>query len=511
MTSAAILAMADIRKSFGGIEVLHGVDFELRAGEVRALVGQNGAGKSTLMKILAGVHSHDDGTITVNGKRLTMSSPTEAHDNGIRMVFQEFSLVPHLSVVDNIFLNQEMRRRNVTVDVRAQETRVRSLMKLLDVDIEPRTRVLSLSVGDRQAVEIAKALSQDPQVLVLDEPTASLTHAEVGRLFQVIDNLRAAGIGIVFISHHLEEVVTICDSVTVLRDGMVVGELQRGASVDQIVEAMLGEGAVESVRASRGTSAQSSKERLVDLVDVRPEGAHESISFGLSRGEVVGIAGLLGSGRTEILEALFGLRRLEGGTMYLEGRHYAPQSSTDALRSGVVLISEDRRTSGVINAQSVKANMLLPVWRKFARLALIQERASTRAAMALIARLRISTTGPEHQVQLLSGGNQQKVLIGRALAVDPALLMLDEPTAGIDIGARQEIIRQCRDLASSGRAVLWVSSDMQELADVCDRVLILRNGLIVGEVERPTESELVSAIQKDRVSTGIDSPYIKSA
>ena len=488
-----LLRMRGIRKRFGDAEVLKSVDFEVSAGEIRALVGQNGAGKSSLMKVLSGVYAPDAGSILVDDVDVRIDSPSDAHAAGIRMVFQEFSLIPGMNASQNVVLSQERTRFGLTND-RAERDIALALFERLGVDIDPDRPVRELRVADRQMVEIAKALSRDPKVLVLDEPTAALSREEAERLFAVVRRLREGGLGIVFISHHMQEVIEICDSVTVMRDGLVVATLDaEEMTVDSVVSAMLPPDAVQSE--TERPSTERGDEAVLELRDAFSGSRVRGMTLSLFPGEIVGLAGLAGSGPGELLEMLFGLRDVDGGAVSIDGKAYEPVNPSSAIQRGVMLISEDRRTTGIIGGHSVAWNMLQAVWRRFARWGFIDDRAGRGVVAGFIDRLKIRAANMDVPIQLLSGGNQQKVLVARALLVKPRILLLSEPTAGIDIRARADITAAVRDYVATGGSAIWVSADLRELSESCDRVLVVRHGRIVDEFVDATEATLATAIQ----------------
>jgi ribose transport system ATP-binding protein len=500
--SGAVLRASAIRKAFGGVHALDGVDFTLRRGEVHGLVGQNGAGKSTLVKILNGVHQADEGTLELDGRSLSLASPSDARRAGIAMVFQEFSLIPTLTVAQNVHLAHEPRQGRVLIDDARAEADTIAILSRLGVAIDPRAVVGSLPVGSQQLVEIAKAVSKSPSILILDEPTASLSQAEIDVLFGVLANLRDSGVSIIYISHHLQEVLTVCDTITVLRDGRVqVSGAAADLDLDRLVAAITGTRPGERVAdemAGRpgvdrtGTAALEARgwnlgQRLrgVDLT-VHP-------------GEVLGVAGLLGSGRSSLLRALVGLEPGAIGRLWVGGQEVRFHSPTDALSAGLTFVPEDRRRQGMVAGQSVQANLLLAVWERLTEHFLIQEPRARHRGADLITRLDIRTSGQRQLIEHLSGGNQQKTVVGRSLARDPHILLLDDPTAGIDIGSRRDLLRHVRRFADDGGAVIIVSSEIDDLARIADRVLILARGAVSGELERARgdrfdEAALLSAI-----------------
>ena len=497
MTEALILEMTDIRKSFGTIPVLKGVGFTLRKGEIHALMGGNGAGKSTLMKILTGVYTRDSGTITIESHQVDLHDTAAAERAGVAMIFQEFSLIPTLTVAQNIFLKREPRFRGTPfINGAEMVRRSRLILQDLGVDIDPDVLVGGLSAGYMQIVEIAKALSKKARILVMDEPTSSLSEAETSSLFELVKRLRSSGISIVYISHRMAEILTLCDRVTVMRDGETVMTANcADLSVARIVEAMLGEGNKASfewidrhVPASRRPILQVRNLRLAKRI--------EDVSFEIREGEIVGLAGLMGSGRTEIAEALFGRRRAVSGEVLFDGAPVASQA--DAINRGMALVPEDRRKFGLVLDHSVRDNIILPNLDRFTRHLLVRDGAALQTVTTTIRDLAIKTDGPDKLARLLSGGNQQKIVIGKWLVRAPRLLILDEPTIGVDIGAKSEIVATVRAMADKGMAVLVISSELEELMAISDRILVLHAGRISQDMNRrdvATEEELHHAIQ----------------
>jgi ribose transport system ATP-binding protein len=495
----AILEMSGIRKSFNGVEVLHGVDFKVSRGTVQGLVGANGAGKSTLMKILNGVYQPDAGSIRIDGSEVTFGDPRAAHGHGIAMVFQEFSLIPTMTVTQNLFLAREPRRAGVLVDDRDAERRTKAVLAQLEVSIGPDAVIERLPVGTRQLVEIAKALVADAQILVLDEPTASLSQTEIEVLFSLVRRLRDRGLAIVFISHHLQELAAICDGVTVLRDGNVVlaSRLDR-LSLDDIITAMVGSGLAPAGAAGGGTGTEG--DVLLEVEHVSWSGRVRDVSFTLHAGEILGIAGLLGSGRTELLTTLFGIHRPDSGEVRLRGEVVRFGSAAAAIRHGLSLVPEDRRRQGILPDESIRMNVLLPIWHRLTRGLFIQDNRGRKIVADLMERLQVRATSMEQIVRRLSGGNQQKVVVAKSLSSRPSILLLDDPTVGIDVRSKRELATAVQAIASSGSGVLFVSSEFEELAALCERVLILHRGAVVAELDRRrgdeiSEASLLHAVQ----------------
>ncbi|MFI6681471.1 sugar ABC transporter ATP-binding protein [Kribbella sp. NPDC050470] len=480
---AGLVRMAGIGKRYGGVQACRDVDFTLGAGEVHALLGENGAGKSTLMKILSGDVTEYDGTIEINGDPVHFGGPTDAQAAGIAMIHQELDLVPGLSVADNIFLGRELRTRLRTVDRRRMDRESRALLERSGVRLDPHRPVGELRVGEQQLVTIAKAISLDARVLIMDEPTSALTTSEVERLFDVIRELRRSGVGIVYISHRMEEIAQVADRATVLRNGQVVTSFDpRTLSTAEVVEAMVG----RPVQTMFTTPDADTGDELLRLEDLalkarRPRPGRrdpEGISLTVRSGEIVGLAGLLGAGRTELLETLYGVAPAgtQSGRILLQGKEIRPRSPRQALAHGIGFVPEDRRVSGLVLFHSILANTVVSSLPSYGRLGVIARRMERAASVRMADRLRLKFGRLQDEVGTLSGGNQQKVVFGRMLLTEPRLLLLDEPTRGVDVGAKAEIYRLLGELAGQGLGVLLASSELPELIGVCDRVVVLRDG-----------------------------------
>lgn len=482
-TDHAIIRMQGIHKSFGGVPVLRDVDFEVKAGEVHALAGGNGAGKSTLMKILQGVYSKDSGEIFVDGKATAIDSLQAAKAAGIGMVFQEFSLVPTLTVAQNISLTVEPQTKLGLIDDHAARAKAREILSGMGVDINPKTEVRNLSTAYWQLTEIAKALVQDARVLIMDEPSASLAKHEVEVLFELIERLKSQGIAIIYISHRMDEIYRIADRITILRDGrrLLTKQLDE-VTPEQIVEGIVGK-QVEGqlVYQARDTV---SDEVLLEAHNITVGTHLQDVSFTVRKGEIVGLAGLMGSGRTELAQALFGVDRIDSGELLIRGKQLTIKSPKDAIDAGIVLVPEDRREQGLVLEHSVRENLLLPLLDDVKRGAFVDPKRGREKTNQLIEQFGVKVQDPSKPVNRLSGGNQQKVVIAKWLGTSPEVLILDEPTAGVDIGTKTEIIEMIRELADAGVGVIVISSEYPELLAVSDRILIMRRGAIVKNLNR---------------------------
>lgn len=497
--SAFAVQMEGISKSFNRVPVLRGVDFALQVGEVHALVGGNGAGKSTLMKILQGVYTPDAGRILINGKPVQILKVQDAQALGIGMVFQEFSLIPSLTVAQNIFLTHEPRHAGGLINDAEAERQARALFSELSVDINPRATMETLSTGYWQMIEIAKALSRNARVLIMDEPTASLTVSETRVLFDLIRTFKSKGISIIYISHRMEEIFQVADRVTVLRDGQrIVTNTTSETTINQVIEHIVGR-KMEHAFAWQERKVDRSRTPLLEVKSLKSGSRVQDISFQLHAGEILGLAGLMGSGRTELARALFGIDPIKSGQVLVKGAPIMIRSPQDALKSGICLIPEDRRAQGLVLDHTLKDNMLLPLLRSLQHNGLIDDEAGNRLVQSYVNSLSIKTDSISKVMRFLSGGNQQKVVIAKWLAYKPEVLLMDEPTAGVDIGAKTEILDIIRKLADEGKGVVVISSEYTELLAVADRVLIIRNGVVKQEYDRqeiPTEEILHHAVQR---------------
>ena len=473
-----ILEVEGLTRRFPGVIAVDGVDFSLRAGEVHALLGENGAGKSTFIKILGGALRKDAGSVRINGVPVDFQSPADAFAAGIAIIYQELVLCPHLSVTENVLMGHLSRTAGLAVDWPAAHKRVSELLAQLGVSLPLSRPVGRLSTAQQQLVEIAKALSRDSRILVLDEPSASLGRRDLEHLFTVINRLREQGVAIVYISHRLEEVFEIADRVTVLKDGRLVGSWPIGAvTMPGLVRAMTGR---DLGQLSAATGDAAAPVRL-DVRGLGRKGAFSNVSLTLRAGEIVGIAGLVGSGRTEFLRAIFGADQPDTGQIVVDGAPVHFRSPAQALRRGLGLLPEDRKTQGLLLDRALRENVTLASLRRFTRFGILRPEQEERVVRDLMSDLRIAARGPNQPVVTLSGGNQQKVVLARWLARRCGILLFDEPTRGVDVGAKEEIYRLIYALAEQGAAVLVVSSELKELFAICPRILVMREGRLVGE------------------------------
>jgi rhamnose transport system ATP-binding protein len=477
---APVLTMRGISKRFGATRALDGVSMDLHPGEVHALVGENGAGKSTLIKVMTGVYPPDDGEVLVDGEPVTLHSAADAQARGIAPIFQEPLIFPDLSVAENVFIGHRDQGR--VVRWRRMCADAAEILASLDVHIDPRTPASGLPVAAQQAIEIAKAISLDVRVLIMDEPTAALSAHEVERLFRQVRRLRDAGVAVLFISHRLDEVFELADRITVFRDGRRVASHARGdVTRAELIAAMVG----REVSDFYARHDHRAGEVVLRVRDLARTGAFSGVSFDVRRGEVLGLAGLVGAGRTDVALALFGVAPAEAGTIELDGEPVEIATPRDALDRGIAYLSEDRRHVGLSLPQSVTSNITLPSLRRYVtRLSLVDRRAERAAAAGFRERLRIRTPGLNQPVGLLSGGNQQKTMLAKWLNTEPRVLILDEPTRGIDVGAKADVHGIVDELARAGLAIVLISSDLPEVLAVSDRVLVMREGTQTGVFDR---------------------------
>jgi ABC-type sugar transport system ATPase subunit len=494
MQNGKLLSMTGIKKAFPGVQALKGVDFELNPGEVMALVGENGAGKSTLIKILAGAHAADEGEIKIRGEIVDIPSPKHAQQLGVAVIYQELELADHLSVAENIFVGREFRNSLGLIDFRRMEKESKKLLDELNVHVDPRTEVRYLNMARKQMVEIARALSMDAQIIIMDEPTSSLptttssvVENEVEVLLKVIDQLRQTGKAIVYISHRMDEVFRISDRITVFRDGALVGVRNtQETNVDEIVSMMVG----------RELEDLYGKPKDIDIGDIvlevrnlHREGDLKNIHLNVHRGEILGVAGLIGAGRTDMGRAVFGVDPKDSGEIVVDGKPVRVESVRDAIDAGIGLVPEDRKDQGLFLGLGVRPNISAGVTSKISRYGFIQPEKDTQLAQHYINELRIRTPTMEQSTRNLSGGNQQKVVLAKWMAVNPKVLILDEPTRGVDVGAKAEIYHLMHKMVQQGMAIIMISSELTEILGMSDRIIVMREGKMMGELSREEATE----------------------
>jgi ribose transport system ATP-binding protein len=474
--------MEGIEKTFPGVHALSDCRFELRSGEVHALVGENGAGKSTLMKVLAGVYAKDAGRILYKGKEVEIHNPRAAQNLGVSMIHQELNLMPHLTVAQNMFIGREPRQSvRFMLDEKAINAQAEEVFALMRLNLDPRTKVADLTVAKQQMVEIAKALSFNAEVLIMDEPTAALTDTEIDELFRIIRDLRAKGVGVVHISHRLEELKQISDRITVMRDGKYIDTVPtREAAIDQIISMMVGRTIFES---TPEVPENPSQEVVLEVKHLNRGNVIKDVSFQLNKGEILGFSGLVGAGRTEVARAVFGADPIDSGEIYVQGTKVHIGSPNDAVRHGIGYLSEDRKRYGLALGMDVEENTVLAAFKKFIGALGRVNRSKTRATTEqYVKMLAIKTPSIQQKVRNLSGGNQQKVIIGKWLTADTNILIFDEPTRGIDVGAKSEIYHLLNNLAQQGKSIIMISSELPEVLRMSHRVVVMCEGRITGEL-----------------------------
>jgi ribose transport system ATP-binding protein len=478
MESPIILRLSGIRKTYPGVVALQDVDFDLRRGEVHVLLGENGAGKSTLVKILSGACRRTSGRIHLNEVEIDIRNPRQAQDLSIGVIYQELSLVPYLSVADNLLLGREPVLLPGILDQSAINESARQLLAGLGLRTDPRKPVRDLGIAEQQMIEIAKALSADARIIVMDEPTSALTESEIRQLFATIRTLKQRGVSIVYISHRLEETFQIGDRVSVLRDGRLVATRAISeVTQPELIRLMVDRELKEQFPKQRAEIG----EELLRVEDLSRNGAFTNVSFSLHRGEVLGIAGLMGSGRTELARTLFGVDQADKGAIFILGQRREVRSVREAIKLRMGFLTEDRKSEGLVLKLSVKENICLPSVPRFSRLGFMSSKRERQAALTYVRKLGIKTPGVKQKVVFLSGGNQQKVVLSKWLCSEAEILILDEPTRGIDVAAKVEIYEWMNRLTAAGAAILMISSELHEILGMSDRILVMRNGMITGE------------------------------
>lgn len=481
-----VVRMKGITKAFPGVLALDNVDLHLRAGEVHALIGENGAGKSTLSKILTGVYTKDAGEIEVRGQPVEIQNPLDAQRLGIRIIHQEFNLINHMTIMENMYLDTLGHKPWGLVSYDKLRNKARKVLMSLGLDISPDTLIRDLSVGEQQTVEIATALSKDADVIIMDEPTAALTDAEVERLFEIISRLRSKGTAIVYISHKLEEIMAIADRATILRDGRLVeskpiSQLTR----DKIVHMMVGR-PLHNMYVRNHTP---SKEVLLEVENLTVPGKVKNASLVAHRGEVVGLTGLMGAGQHNLLRAIFGAEHGTRGTIRLRGKAVSVNSPCDAIANGIGFLTENRKEEGLVLPLSVTSNISLASMKKVCKLGVLRHKQERNRSKSYVEQLDIRTPSIDQQVEFLSGGNQQKVVLAKWLATEPEIILMSEPTRGIDVGAKAEVYRLIDELASQGKVVLVVSSELPEVINLCDRIYVMHDGRIAAELDAASTTQ----------------------
>ena len=498
MSHPVILEMKGIVKSFGPVKALKGVDFDLRAGEVHALMGENGAGKSTLMKVLTGIHDANEGTIHYNGKQVAYSKPKEAMEDGIVIVHQELNMMNHLTVAQNIFIGREEFRHNWLIDDGASIKKAKKLFDLLKLDINPTEKVGNLTVGKQQMVEIAKALSMDAKVIVFDEPTAALTESEINELFVIIDDLRAKGVGIIYISHRMDEIARITDRVTVMRDGEYVGTVNtKETTKDEIIAMMVGRTIYEDPKAASAVADDAPV--VLEVKNLKAGSSVKDVSFQLRKGEILGFSGLMGAGRTEVARLLIGADKKESGTIFVNGKEVTINSPQDAIREGIGYLSEDRKRFGCIVDMTIADNTVMTNLDHYIKGFLIDDREIVKVSDKFVDSLKTKTPSSKQLVRNLSGGNQQKVVIAKWLEQNSDILIFDEPTRGIDVGAKSEIYTLMNSLVAQGKSIIMISSELTEILRMSDRIVVMCEGRKTGELDiSQATQERILALATDR-------------
>lgn len=471
------IEMRGINKSFGGNAVLKSAGFVLDSGEIHALMGENGAGKSTLMKILTGVYTRDAGTVIVDGKEVCYKDPQEAEKAGIVFIHQELNVLFDLTVEENMFLGKEIKKALGVCDKKAMREEVKKVLEKLGVNIDPGQRMSELSVGQQQMIEIAKALMVDAQVIIMDEPTAALTQSETEVLFEVVNSLRKKGVSIVYISHRMEEIFELCDRITVLRDGAYIGTKKIAETdMNDVVKMMIG----REIGERYPLREVEPGEVVFEVKGLESPGVFRDVSFQVRAGEVLGVSGLMGAGRTEIMQAVFGNLPVSAGSIHLNGKEIHNKTPEQAMKNGIGFITEDRKVEGLMLEESIMKNISIANLGRLSRSGVMQKKTEQDLVEQGIKELNIKCFGPEHECGSLSGGNQQKVVFAKWIYTDPKVLILDEPTRGVDIGAKKEIYNIINDLAAKGVAIIMVSSELPEVLGMSDRVMVVREGLVRG-------------------------------
>ncbi|MCY1118197.1 sugar ABC transporter ATP-binding protein [Bacillus safensis] len=475
------IEMHNIHKAFGKNTVLSGVSFDLITGEVHALMGENGAGKSTLMNLLTGLYSLDQGTIQIDGKETAFKNPKEAEQHGIAFIHQELNIWPDMTVLENLFIGKEIYTKLGLLDTKKMKVLAQTQLDRLSVNLSLDQEAGSCSVGQKQMIEIAKALMTDAKVIIMDEPTAALTEREIEKLFQVIESLKKEGVSIVYISHRMEEIFAICDRITIMRDGKTVDtKAIPETNFHEVVKKMVGRELTDRYP----ERTPSTGDIVLEVKQASRKGQFQDINFSVKAGEIVGVAGLMGAGRTEMMRSLFGLDPLDQGEIWVHGKKAVIKKPSDAVKLGIGFITEDRKDEGLMLDASIRENIGLPNLKSFSPKGLIDKKTEQDFVDLLIKRLTIKTASSDISARSLSGGNQQKVVIAKWIGIQPKVLILDEPTRGVDVGAKREIYQLMNELTDRGVAILMVSSELPEILGMSDRVLVIHEGTISGELDK---------------------------
>ena len=477
-----VLEMEGICKEFPGVKALKNVDFKVKKGTIHALVGENGAGKSTLMKILNGIYSPDRGKIKFDGKEVEIKTPHDAIETGISMIHQELTPIPEMTIAENIFLGRETTNRFGLVDDQEINKKTEELLKHLDIRLNPKTKMKDLSIANTQMVEIAKAISYNSKLIIMDEPTSAITEKEVNKLFETMRALKKQGVSIIFITHRLNEIYEISDEITVLRDGEYVGtKAIEEVSEDHLIEMMVG----RELKETFPKSIVDIGEVIFEVKNLSKQGVFEDINFSVKKGEIFGIAGLMGAGRTEVVESIFGITKPDCGQIFINGKLVDIKSPADAIKNGIGLLTEDRKLTGMFLPLTVRDNIIMANLNRFLKSSLFVNRRQVECdCNELIDQLKIKTPSLSRIAKFLSGGNQQKVLLARWLLTSPDILILDEPTRGIDVGAKAEIHKLIVELAKQGKAIIMISSELPEILGMSDRIAVMHEGKITGILSR---------------------------
>lgn len=493
-----LLEMRGISKSFSGVKALNDVHFDLFSGEIHALVGENGAGKSTLVKILTGVENKDSGQIKLNSEKVNIKSPHHARKLGIAVIFQELSQIPTLTVAENVFLCQEAVKSGIFLDRKTMVSRTEEILHRYEINLEPTAKLSSLSTAQCQLAEIVKAISLNPKILIMDEPTSSLSERETKIVFKIIEDCKNTGIGIVYVSHRMDEIFSLADRVTVLRDGNFIDDCAiEELDLPKIVKLMVGR-EVELYESNvKGEEKKAECRYKLEVKNLTRKKAFSNVSFALYEGEILGIAGLVGSGRSELVETIFGVEEIDSGQILLDGSPVKISSVRDALDNGIALLPESRHIQGLVLKHSIEQNMILPVLKKFSCKGIINYKKARQFVKDKIEDLNIKADNPKQIVSFLSGGNQQKVVISKWLTTDPRILIVDEPTAGVDVHSKSEIHRLIRKLAQKGISIIMISSEMPELLVHSDRIMVMNQGRILGIFEDIDQEAIMSLIMED--------------